>query len=214
MPGARAMAAAWIVGAVLTGCATTTIQETRFLTGQITDESGRPVVNTPVVIVGRTLELVTPRMEYEERGRQEVKGNTDAEGRYRIEFVPATIGNNFFIFFYDKTGFDRVKFRQPEPLDITELLRRDRTLIVNQVLKFQPAWTEAERQIAFYGPDSERGQILRKHGLPDKREGSRTAEGDSEVWWYYADGVSYWFTGEKLTRTHEFTPIPGAIPTR
>lgn len=214
MSGARALAAAWFVGAVLTGCATVEIRETRVVTGQVTDESGRPVVNSPVLILGRTLDLVTQRLEYEERGRQEVKANTDAEGRYRIEFVPASIGNNLFIFFYDKTGFDRVKYRQPEPLDITELLRRDRTLIVNQVLRFQPAWTEVERQIVFYRPESERGQILRKHGLPDKREGSRTPEGDSEVWWYYADGVSYWFTGEKLTRTHEFTPIPGAIPAK
>jgi len=212
MRGARSLAAAWIVGAVLSGCATVEIRQTRVVTGQVTDETGRPVVNTSVVILGRTLDLVTRRLAYEERGRQEVKATTDAEGRYRIEFVPATIGNNFFIFFYDKTGFDRVKFRQPEPLDITELLRRDRTVIVNQLLRFQSAWTEVERQIVFYGPDSERGQILRKHGLPDKREGSRTAEGDSEVWWYYADGVSYWFTGEKLTRTHEFTPIPGATP--
>ena len=149
-----------------------------------------------------------------ERWRQEVKAITDAEGRYRIEFVPVAAGNNFYLFFHDKTGFDRVKYRQADPLEITQLLGRDVRLVIKQVLRFHPAWTEVERQIAFYGPDSERGQILRKHGLPDKREGFRTAEGDSEVWWYYADGVSYWFTGEKLTRTHQFTPIPGATPTR
>jgi hypothetical protein len=214
MPGARALTVAWIVGVVLTGCATVEIRETRIVTGQVTDESGRPVVNTPVVILGRTLDLVTRRLEYEERGRQEVKANTDTQGRYRIEFIPASIGNNFSLFFHDKTGFDRVRFQPPEPLDITEPLRRDRTLIVNQALKFQTTWTEVERQITFYGPDSERGQILRTHGLPDKREESRTAEGDTVVWWYYADGVSYWFTGGKLTRTHEFTPIPGAAPIR
>jgi len=213
MRGARTLAVAWIAGAVLAGCATVEIRQTRVVTGQVTDESGRPVANSPVVIVGRTLELVTRRLDYEERRRQAVKAITDAEGRYRIEFVPATAGNNFFIFFYDTTGFDRVKYRQPAPWDITQRLDRDRTLVVNQRLKFDPAWTEVERQIAFYGSDSERGQILRKHSLPDKREGSRTAEGDSEVWWYYADGVSYWFTGGKLTRTHEFTPIPGATPT-
>lgn len=214
MRGARQLAIAWIVGAVLAGCATVEIRQTRIVTGQITDESGQPVANTPVLIVGRSLELVTRRLDYEERGRQEVRGKADAVGRYRIEFVPAAAGNNFFLFFYDKTGFDRVKYRPPEPLDITSSLGRDRTLTVNPVFRFHPAWTEVERQIAFYGPDSERGGILRRHGLPDKREGSRTAEGDSEVWWYYADGVSYWFTSEKLTRTHEFTPIPGTTPTR
>jgi hypothetical protein len=214
MRAARTLVAAFILGVVLAGCATVDIQETRVVTGQITDESGRPVANTPVVIVGRTLEFVTLRLEYDERGRQEVKAITDAEGRYRIQFVPATVGNEFHIFFYDKTGFDRVKYRPPEPLDITQLLNRNRTLIFNQVLRFHPAWTEVERQIAFYGADSEKGRILRKHGLPEKRETSGTGDAAAEVWWYYADGVSYWFTGEKLMRTHEFTPIPGAAPVR
>ena len=214
MRAARTLVAAWIVGMVLAGCATVEIRQTRVVTGQVTDESGRPVANSPVVIVGRTLDLVTRRMEYEERERQEVRGRTDAEGRYRIELVPAAVGNNFFIFFYDKTGFDRVKYRQPEPLDITQLLERDRTLIINQVLRFHPAWTEVERQIAFHGAESEKGRILRKHGLPEKRETSGTGDAAAEVWWYYADGVSYWFSGEKLTRTDEFTPIPGAAPIR
>jgi hypothetical protein len=214
MRAARTLVAAFILGVVLAGCATVDIQETRVVTGQITDESGRPVANTPVVIVGRTLEFVTLRLEYDERGRQEVKAITDAEGRYRIQFVPATVGNEFHIFFYDKTGFDRVKYRPPEPLDITQLLNRNRTLIFNQVLRFHPAWTEVERQIAFYGADSEKGRILRKHGLPEKRETSGTGDAAAEVWWYYADGVSYWFTGDKLMRTHEFTPIPGAAPTK
>ena len=214
MRAARTLVAGFIVGVVLAGCATVEVRQTRVVTGQITDESGRPVANTPVVIVGRRLDLVTRRMEYEERERQEVRGRTDAEGRYRIELVPAAVGNNFFIFFYDKTGFDRVKYRPPEPLDITQLLDRDRTLIFNQVLRFHPAWTEVERQIAFHGADSEKGRILRKHGLPEKRETSGTGDAAAEVWWYYADGMSYWFTGEQLTRTHEFTPIPGAAPIR
>jgi hypothetical protein len=184
------------------------------VTGRVTDESGRPVADSPVVIVGRTLELVTRRLQYEERGRQEVRARTDASGRYRIEFVPAALGNNLYIFFHDKTGFDRVKYLRPEPLDITPLLGRDGTVSINQVLRFHPAWSEVERQMAFYGPASERGQILRKHGLPDKREGPRAAEGDAEVWWYYADGVSYWFKDGQLTRTHEFTPIPGAAPAK
>lgn len=212
MRAARTLVAGFIVGVVLAGCATVEVRQARVVTGQITDESGRPVANTPVVIVGRRLDLVTRRMEYEERERQEVRGRTDAEGRYRIELVPAAVGNNFFMFFYDKTGFDRVKYRPPEPLDITQLLDRDRTLIFNQVLRFHPAWTEVERQIAFHGADSEKGRILRRHGLPEKRETSGTGDAAAEVWWYYADGMSYWFTGEKLTRTHEFTPIPGAAP--
>jgi len=205
---------AGILGFLLFGCATVDVRETRVVTGRVTDESGQPVASTPVVVVGRSLALVTTRLEYEEGGRQETRAVTDVQGQYRIEFVPANLGNNFYLFFYDKTGFDRVKYRQPEPLDITSLLDRDRTVLVNQVLRFQASWSEVQRQIAYYGADSEKGKILRRYGLPEKRETSGTGDTASDVWWYYAYGVSYWFTGDKLARTHEFTPIPGVTPAK
>jgi hypothetical protein len=128
---------------------------------------------------------------------------------YRLEFVPADLGNNFFLFFYDKTGFDRVKYRSPEPVDLTSRLRGGRVVTVSQVLRFAPTWAEVERQIASYGPDSDRGRILRRHGLPEKREPSGAGGPSIEVWWYYADGVGYWFSDGRLTRTHEFQPISG-----
>lgn len=213
MRGARGMAVAGVLVSLLAGCATVDIQQTRVVTGQITNESGKPVAGTPVVVMGRTLDLVTTRMEYQERGRKEIRTTTDGQGRYRLEFVPATLGNNFYLFFYDKTGFDGVKYRRPEPLDITTLLNRDSQIHVNQVLRLAPAWPEVERQIAFYGSESDRGKILQKFGLPEKREQVGPG-GESEVWWYYTDGVSYWFTGGKLTKTQEFQPVPAATPPR
>lgn len=214
MFGSRMLVMAGVIGSLLVGCATVEIRETRVVTGRLTDESGQPVAGTPVVIVGRFLDLVTSRMEYTERDRKEARAVTDAQGRYRVEFVPASLGNNFYLFFYDQTGFDRAKYRQPEPLDITPLLERDQTLTVNQVLRFQPSWPEVQRQIAYYGADSEKGKILRRYGLPEKRETSGQGEQATDVWWYYADGVSYWFTGDKLTRTQEFTPIRQAAPAK
>jgi len=208
----RAIVASVLVG--LLGCATVEIRERRVVTGRVTDESGQPVANTRVVIVGRSLVLTTSGLEYEEHGRQDIRLATDAQGQYSIEFVPANLGNNFYLFFYDKTGFDRVKYRKPEPLNITLLLGRDKTVTVNQVLQRHPSWAEVERQIAFYGPDSDRGRILRRHGLPEKRETATIGDATSDVWWYYADGVSYWFAGDTLRRTHEFTPIPEATPAK
>ncbi len=210
MRGPSGVVVVGVLGIVLVGCATVEVRDRRVVTGRVTDESGRPVANSPVIVVGRSLDMVKTRLTYEERGRREVKGITDNQGRYRIEFVPATQGNNFYLFFYDVTGFDQVKYRRPDPLDITPLLGQDRELTVNQVLRVNAAWPEVERQIAFYGGDTERGQILRQHGLPEKREPSGTGGTDAEVWWYYVDGVSYWFSGGKLTSTHKFQPIPGA----
>ena len=127
------------VGA-LTGCATVNVWGTRIVTGQVTDASGQPVAGTPVVVVGRSLDLSILRMRYEERGRQDVKAFTNAEGRYRIEFMPAKIGNDFTLFFYDAVGFDWVKYRPSEQLDIGALLENDRPPVVNHTLRFQPAY--------------------------------------------------------------------------
>jgi len=197
---------------LLVGCATIEIREPRVLTGRITDESGQPVGNTPVLIVARSLVYSASKLEYDEHGRREIRATTNAQGQYRIEFVPANLGNSFSLFFYDRAGFDRVKYRPPEPLDITPLLARDGTVTVNQVLRYEPSWAEVERQAAFYGPDSNRARVLRRHGLPEKRETATIGEEVSDVWWYYADGVAYFFTGDTLRRTHEFTPIPGVMP--
>jgi hypothetical protein len=204
------LAIVFVVG--LAACATVEIRDTRVVTGTVRDESGQPVTNSPIVVVGRSLDLVTTRMEYEERGRQEVRTTTDGQGHYRLEFVPARLGNDFSLFFYDKTGFDGVKYKQPEPLDIGALLKRDRTVTVNQVLQYTTAWPEIERQIAFYGADSDRGKILRKNGLPDRREPAGAGGPASEVWWYYAYGISYWFAGDTLSSTHTFQAIPSTAP--
>jgi len=213
MFGSRRLVMAGVM-VLLVGCATVEIRETRVVTGRVTDESRQPVASTPVVIMGRSLDLVTHRMEYQERDRKEARAVTDPQGQYRIEFVPASLGNNFYLFFYDKTGFDRVKYRQPEPLDITTLLDRNQSVTVNQVLQFQPSWAEVQRQITYYGANSDRGKILRQSGLPDKRETSGAGAEAADVWWYYADGVSYWFSGDTLTRTHEFPPVRGAAPAK
>ncbi len=205
------LAMAILIGA-LTACATVTVRETRVVTGRVTDESGAPVAGNPVLVVARTLRLSKLRLEYDERGRREVRTVTDAEGRFRIEFAPASLGNNFFLFFYDVTGFDRIKFRRPEPLDITDRLNRDQAVVVNHVLRFEPSWAEVERQIARYGAGSDRSRILRQHGLPDKRDMPAGSGAEAEVWWYYADGVNYWFVGDRLTRTSQFPPMARPTP--
>lgn len=207
MTRATAVLGVAVLAVVLAGCATATVRHARVVTGQVIDESGQPVAGNPVLVVARRLGLAAVRMEYDELGRREVRTVTGADGRYRFEFVPVAVGNNFYIFFYDTTGFDRVKYRRPEPLDITERLQWNETLVVNHILQFHPSWAEVTRQIAYFGAESDRGRILRRHGLPDKREMPPGAGTDAEGWWYFADGVTYWFVGPQLTRTSQFPPM-------
>jgi hypothetical protein len=202
------LVAAWgLASLALVGCATVEIRETRILEGRVTNDAGQPVANSPVVVLGRSLNLVKARLEYREAAQQAARAVTDADGRYRLEFIPSTIGNNFYLFFYDRTGFDAVRYRRPEPIEITDLLKRDTRVVVNQALLPAATWPEVSREIAFFGEASDRGRILRRHGLPEKRETSPGLGGpDAEVWWYYSDGVSYWFQEDRLIRTHTFAP--------
>jgi hypothetical protein len=204
--GARAGGLIGLLALALAACATIEVREMRTIVGRVTDESGRAVASSPVNVIGRTLDLVATEFAYQERGRKRADTTTNAEGNYRLAFVPAELGNNFHLFFHAETGFDGVQYRQPEPLEITELLRRNETLFVNQVLQFHPAWPEVQRQIAFYGDGSERGQVLRRHGLPEGRDRRPGPSGELEVWSYAAAGVRYWFDGNRLTRTEQIPP--------
>ncbi len=195
-----------LIALMLTGCATINPDWPRAVTGRVTDETGQPVPNSPVVIVARTATFDPMHLAYETSGRQEARATTDADGRYRIEFVPAALGNNFYLFFYDQVGFDRVKYKTPAPQDISELVERGRAPAINQVLEFNGTWPEVQRQIGFYGVGTDRAKILRTHGLPDKREQPAGAASDQDIWWYYADGVSYRFAGNTLVNTARFTP--------
>ena len=192
---------------LIVGCAAVEIREDRTLTGRVVDEAGVPVANCPVLVVARSLRFKPTQLEYAKTAQQEIRTQTDSDGRYRLDFTPSTLGNNLTLFFYDRSGFDTVQYRTPESRDVTDLLRRDRVVSVDQVLLFSPTWPEIARQIAFYGAASDRGRILRRHGLPEERGPSASAGPEAaETWWYRAQGVSYSFSGDRLVQTQTFQP--------
>ncbi|MFQ5840221.1 MAG: carboxypeptidase-like regulatory domain-containing protein [Candidatus Methylomirabilales bacterium] len=195
---------------VVSGCATADIPGPRVVTGRVTNPRGEPVVGNPVVLVGRNLGFTIPAWRYETMAQDEVKTETDAEGRYRFEVNPANLGNNFYLFFTSKRGFDEVRYRRVEPIDITRRLKGELVVTVNQVLEWHPNWPEVQRLIAEYGPGSDRGRILRQLGLPERKEGTETPGGKSEVWHYFRKGVTYRFENGVLVATHTFAPIPAS----
>jgi len=195
---------------LVAGCATVEIRDSRTLTGRVVDEAGAPVDHCPVLVVGRSLSFQPTRLEYAETAQHAARTTTDADGRYALHFVPATLGNNLTLFFYDRTGFDTVRYRTPEPVDLTARLREARVVVVDQILLASPTWPEVVREIAFYGADSDRGRILRRHGLPETRARSTDPGGAAEVWGYPAQGVSYRFAGDRLVQTQTFAPSPPA----
>ena len=192
------------------GCATAQITERRVITGSVTDQQGRPVVGTPVQVVGRKLDL-NMKLEYQELDRRQLKVLTDHEGRFKLEFVPEQLGNNFYLFFYAEDGFDGVRFQKPDSIDITSRLREGRELKFDQVLLDHPKWKEVQQQIALYGVDSMRGKVLRQVGLPERIDRG-VGDQPAETWWYYAKGISYRFSGPAIEGSYTFKPIRGVLP--
>jgi hypothetical protein len=199
-----------LVAVTLAGCATVHIAEHRVITGQITDQQGRPAPGTPVLVVGRRLDL-NMKFDYKELDRRQLKTLTDHEGRYRAEFIPKELGNNFYLFFYAEEGFDAVRFQKPDSIDITDRLKEGKELRFDQVLLDHPKWKEVQQQIALYGADSMRGKVLRQLGLPERIDRG-VGDQPAETWWYYAKGISYRFSGPAIEGSYTFKPIRGVLP--
>ena len=60
--------------------------------------------------------------------------------------------------------------------------------------------------MAEFGPDSNRGKILRSLGLPERRQ-TFPESADKEYWWYYAKGVCYQFQGDQVLHKRTFDPV-------
>lgn len=192
---------------LLAGCATARVTERRVITGRVTDAEGRPVAGTPVLLVGRELGFDVFALGYEEMGRREARALTDERGEYRLEVVAGDLGNNLHLFFYDREGFDAVRYARPEPVDVTKRVRETRELVINQTLGTHPNWPEVVRLRVEYGPDSHRGRILRQMGLPERREASRSGGDLIEQWHYFSRGITYVLRNGELSGTHQFEPI-------
>ncbi len=199
-----------VVAVIVAGCATAQIAERRVITGRVTDQQGRPVPGSPVLVVGRKLDL-DMKFDYKELDRREFKVLTDHDGRYRVEFIPEQLGNNFYLFFYADQGFDGVRFQKPDGIDITGRLKEARDLKLDQVLPDHPKWKEVQQKIAQYGVDSMRGKVLRQLGLPERIDRG-IGEQPTETWWYYSKGISYRFAGPAIEGSYTFQPIRGVLP--
>ncbi len=192
---------------VLAGCATARVAEQRVITGRVTDTEGRPVAGTPVLLVGRDLGFALFTLGYEEMGRREARVLTDERGEYRIAMVPGQLGNNLYLFFYDREGFDHVRYARAAPVDLTKRLKDEAHLVVNQTLRNNPDWLEVVRLRQEYGPDSHRGRILRQMGLPERREATQSGSDLVEQWHYFSRGITYVLRNGELSGTHQFEPI-------
>ncbi|MDQ7005621.1 MAG: hypothetical protein Q9Q40_00130 [Acidobacteriota bacterium] len=174
--------------------------------GQVFDEAGRGLAAVPVVAVERFEHLSLPGLERPAEVREVGRTRTDAAGFYRLDLGSGPFKGRIVLRFGGGPGWDRVRYAPPEEKNITRLLRRRSRAVVNCRVGDAPGWAEVEHAIARAGgPESKRGRILRRHGMP--RE-TLTLQNGAVEWRY--PRVTYVFHGDDLVESRR-RPAPRQV---
>ncbi len=149
--------------------------------GNVSDETGNPVPDSPVFLVMKRIVFNIRALKYEEVESKTISTKTDSHGLYQMTVEIDHYFNRFFLYFHGE-GFDFAQFLRPEPEDITKQIKKGGEIVVNRVLKTNPLWSDLQLVLKALDPKTERYKILRKYGFPEKRE---QREDGSEKWYYF-----------------------------
>ncbi|HEU4401328.1 MAG TPA: carboxypeptidase-like regulatory domain-containing protein [Candidatus Polarisedimenticolia bacterium] len=173
------------------------------LRGTIVDESGAPLPGQVVRLLKSRALLDLGTLKTRDQAVEEVRTTTDEHGAFVLDVVPDPHFRYYYLRFYDPAGFDKVKYRLPEDLEITRQVRSRRMAPANVILRTQADWPQVKELIDRHGPGSPVGQVLRALGLPSSR--TEQPEG-RELWAYDREGVSYVVDGSRILETRHGAP--------
>lgn len=173
--------------------------------GQVFDRAGRPLAGVTVLLVLRTpgplgLQPAAPREDVLARAR------SDRQGFFTIEHPLAATRDTVLVRCSGGDGWDRVRYALPADLDVTPSLRERGSAVVAIVVDESAEWAGIARAIdQAGGTATERGRILRTHGLPP--ETLATADGRT-VWRY--PSATYFFDAKGTLVETKTGPPPRA----
>ncbi len=150
------------------------------LKGTVSDEQGEPVKDSPIYLVMKREVFNFRKFRYEVVESKTISTHTDEFGLYQLSFDVDPYFNRFHLYFHGK-DYDYARFLRPEPEDVTDEVRSGRATVVNRILRKNPLWEDLQIVLSQLEPDSQRYQILRKYGFPERRD--TNADG-SETWHY------------------------------
>jgi hypothetical protein len=137
--------------------------------GQVFDDAGAAVAGVPVrLLMTRRLVTLTD-LSLRDEFAEGPSTRTDDAGFFRIDLRPDPDFDYYYLRFYDRTGFDAVRYALPADEDVTAAVRAGRPIIVQRRLVDAPNWPAVVRELERVGGSgSARGRILRVLGLPDQ----------------------------------------------
>jgi hypothetical protein len=181
--------------------------------GQVRDTSGQGVSRVPVRVIATRRVVKFLKVESKPVQAELAATLTDATGFYEIQVPRDRDFDDFYLRFYDRQGFDAVKYAVPPDVDITRIIRKGRVEVLDQNLEFAPGWDAVSRLVGLYGEGSPRGEIVRQLGVPDRTERvAAPAGGERETWWYDAAGVAYVLEDGRVIERTEFEPHQESTP--
>ncbi|HKY31603.1 MAG TPA: hypothetical protein VJV23_03620 [Candidatus Polarisedimenticolia bacterium] len=183
--------------------------------GRVLGPDGSPMAGWPVQLIGTQRYLEFKQRTSGGAVATVARTATDANGYYSIDVPRQRRFQFWFLRFHDAAHLDTIKYLPPADVEITADVRRDRAARVETAVRHHPDWEEVERRVAAAGGEStQRGNILRTLGLPEKS--SRDEVSGVEEWWYFTKGIVYTFRGGEPVGSRRFEPVtpPGSAPGR
>ncbi len=174
--------------------------------GTIVDAGGKPLAGYPVRLIKTKTTLNLLHFSTGSQQAEVGRTTTDAEGKFELRVQPDPKFDYFYLRFYDPKTFDPVRYAVPADQNITKTFKSKTEVQADAVIRDHPDWAKVSAMVAEYGPDSNRGKILRTMGLPERRQTLPDSPG-RENWWYYAKGLCYQLQGDQVLHKRTFDPV-------
>jgi len=178
-----------------------------FVVGQVTDARGEPVVGIPVVFEAFRSSFSLRRLERREKDFRRVETVTDAEGRYRLEWIWDEYFNRFRVgvTVHHENG-QPPRFLEKLDTGLGRRLAASGSALVPLVIE-DVDFVDALRRFESSIRTDEQRRIYRRLGYPDEVQVTELAQGDETSWWYFHRGEVYRFVEGELQEMESFEPV-------
>ncbi len=165
--------------------------------GQIFDGEGRPLPALRVQIIERTGGSVIPGIRRPVAEIVVATAETDGAGFYSVDLGARRFRGDVLVRFHDAERWDALRYEPAQDRKITRDLRRKEHVVANCSVADARGWAELAHEIERAGGvGTKRGQILRRHGMPQE---TVSLEGGVVEWRY--PGVIYVFRNGELVES-------------
>lgn len=178
-----------------------------FVVGQVTDARGEPVIGIPVVFEAFRSSFSLRRLERREKDFRRVETVTDADGRYRLEWLWDDYFNRFRVgvTVHHEDG-QPPRFLDKLDAGLGRRLAVSGSALVPLVIE-DVELVDALRRFEGSIHTDEQRRIYKRLGYPDEVQVMELAQGDETSWWYFRRGEVYRFVGGELQEMESFEPV-------